>query len=150
MKEQGTDIPMLRIMGSVMHKMMNRARNMYQEFDLNRSQAGVLFTLHQKDSMSQKELASYLNVSPPSITSSIQKMEREGYLTRRPDPDDQRIMRLSLTEKGESCIKGVQSVAEQMDILMFHGMGKEEILLLKRLLLHISDNLDRKSPDQTE
>ena len=138
------DMPAFGLMGMLMHKMMNRAKDMYREFDLNKSQAGILFTLHHSDSMSQKELAARLNVTPPSITSSIQKMEKEGYLTRHPDPADQRIMRLTLTEKGESCIKGVYAVAEQMEELMFCDMTGEEVALLKRLLLQISDNLDRK------
>ena len=138
------EIPAIGMMGIVMHKMMNRAQEMYQEFDLNKSQAGVLFTLHRSDSMSQKELAARLNVTPPSITASIQKMERDGYLTRHPDPKDQRVMRLSLTEKGKSCIQGVWTVAQQMEELMFFNMTGEEVALLKRLLLQISDNLDRK------
>ena len=138
------EIPAIGMMGIVMHKMMNRAQEMYQEFDLNKSQAGVLFTLHRSDSMSQKELAARLNVTPPSITASIQKMERDGYLTRHPDPKDQRVMRLSLTEKGKSCIQGVWTVAQQMEVLMFCNMSGEEVALLKRLLLQISDNLDRK------
>lgn len=138
------EIPAIGMMGIVMHKMMNRAQEMYQEFDLNKSQAGVLFTLHRSDSMSQKELAARLNVTPPSITASIQKMERDGYLTRHPDPKDQRVMRLSLTEKGKSCIQGVWTVAQQMEELMFCNMTGEEVAILKRLLLQISDNLDRK------
>ena len=138
------DMPAFGLMGMLMHKMMNRAKDMYREFDLNKSQAGILFTLHHSDSMSQKELAARLNVTPPSITSSIQKMEKEGYLTRHPDPADQRIMRLTLTEKGESCIKGVYAVAEQMEGLMFRGMTREEIMLFKRLLFQIRDNLDEK------
>ena len=138
------EIPAIGMMGIVMHKMMNRAQEMYQEFDLNKSQAGVLFTLHRSDSMSQKELAARLNVTPPSITASIQKMERDGYLTRHPDPKDQRVMRLSLTEKGKSCIQSVWTVAQQMEELMFCDMTVEEVALLKRLLLQISDNLDRK------
>ena len=96
------EMPVFGVMGLVMHKMMNRAKEMYQEFDLNKSQAGILFALHRNASMSQKELAARLNVTPPSITSSIQKMERDGYLTRHTDQDDQRVMRLTLTEKGES------------------------------------------------
>ena len=138
------DIPAFGLMGMLMHKMMNRAKDMYREFDLNKSQAGILFTLHHSDSMSQKELAARLNVTPPSITSSIQKMERDGYLTRHPDPADQRVMRLSLTEKGKSCIKGVYTVAEKMEELMFRGMTREEIMLFKRLLFQIRDNLDEK------
>ena len=56
----------------------------------------------------------------------------------------QRVMRLSLTEKGKSCIQGVWTVAQQMEELMFCDMTGEEVALLKRLLLQISDNLDRK------
>ncbi|HIX63842.1 MAG TPA: MarR family transcriptional regulator [Candidatus Mediterraneibacter colneyensis] len=135
------NLPTLGMMGIVLHKVMNRAKEMYQEFDLNKSQASILFTLHQRDSMSQKELASRLNVSAPSITSAIQKMEKEDYLTRRPDENDQRVMRLSLTEKGKSCIQSVWTVAENMEHLMFRGMNAEETLLFRRLLVQIHDNL---------
>ena len=135
------DIPDLGLLGIVMHRVMNRAKSKYQEFDLNRSQASILFTLHRRSSMSQKELASSLNMTPPSITSAIQKMEREGYITRKPDEADQRIMRLALTEKGESCIQNVKQVAEEMSSLIFRGMCPEEIMLFRRLLMQINDNL---------
>lgn len=144
MNHGSDEIPAVAMMGILMHKMTIRAQEMYQEFDLNKSQAGILFALHQSDSMSQKELAGRLNVTPPSITASIQKMERDGYLTRHPDARDQRVMRLSLTEKGRSCIEGVWKVAQQMEELMFRNMNREEVMLLKRLLLQISDNLDQK------
>lgn len=144
MDHRSDEMPAIAMIGIVMHKMMHRAQEMYQEFDLNKSQACILFVLHRSDSMSQKELAGRLNVTPPSITASIQKMERDGYLTRHPDLKDQRVMRLSLTEKGRSCIEGVWKVAQQMEELMFCNMNREEIMLLKRLLFQISDNLDQK------
>lgn len=138
------EIPILGLLGIVSHRAKNTAKGMYQEFDMNRSSAGVLFMLHQRKTMSQRELAEQLNVTAPSITSLIQKMEKSGYITRRPDEQDQRVMRLSLTEKGKSCIQGVWTVAQQMEELMFCDMTGEEVALLKRLLLQISDNLDRK------
>lgn len=140
-------IPTFGLMGLMLHRMMNRARSMYQEFDLNRSQASVLFSLHQKKSMSQKELAAQLNMTPPSITSTIQKMERSGYITRKPDPSDQRVMRLELTEKGESCIQTVKMIADQMEEMLFRGMSAEEKILFRRFLMQINDNL---TEDQNE
>ena len=140
-------IPTFGLMGLMLHRMMNRARSMYQEFDLNRSQASVLFSLHQKKSMSQKELAVQLNMTPPSITSTIQKMERSGYITRKPDPSDQRVMRLELTEKGESCIQTVKMIADQMEEMLFRGMSAEEKILFRRFLMQINDNL---AEDQNE
>lgn len=140
-------IPTFGLMGLMLHRMMNRARSMYQEFDLNRSQASVLFSLHQKKSMSQKELALQLNMTPPSITSTIQKMERSGYISRKPDQSDQRIMRLELTGKGESCIQTVKMIADQMEEMLFRGMSAEEKILFRRFLMQINDNL---AEDQNE
>ena len=133
-------VPSLGLMGIVVHKIKNRAKEMYQEFDMNGSQASILFTLYQRDAMSQKDLAALLNVTPPSITSSIQKMEREGYLTA-----DQRVMRLTLAEKGRSCIQNIRTVAAQMEELMFRGMREEETQMLRRMLLQIYENLEQDS-----
>lgn len=142
------EIPFLGLLGVVMHKVMHCAKGMYQEFDLNRSMASILFTLNQRESLSQKELARSLNVTAPSITSSIQKMERSGYITRQPDKEDQRVMRLSLTEKGRSCVQGVKTVADQMEKLILQGMNTEEKLLLRRLMLQIYENLEQNEPDK--
>ena len=130
------------IMGIVLHKMLNTAKCMYQEFDLNRSQAAILFTLHRRKSISQKELARELNMTAPSITSAIQKMEREGYISREPDKSDQRVMRLTLAERGKSCIQSVKDVGKRMDEIILGGMSLEEQLLFRRLMLQVKDNLE--------
>ncbi|HJA06000.1 MAG TPA: MarR family transcriptional regulator [Candidatus Mediterraneibacter pullicola] len=137
-----SDIPILGLLGIVSHRAKNTAMSMYREFDMNRSSAGVLFLLYQRKTMSQKALAEQLNVTAPSITSLIQKMEKTGYITRRPDDQDQRVMRLSLTEKGKSCIQSVKDVAERMEKIIFEGMSVEERLLFRRLMLQVNENLD--------
>lgn len=131
------------IMGIVLHKMLNTAKGMYQEFDLNRSQAAILFTLHRRKSISQKELARELNMTAPSITSAIQKMEREKYITRETDKSDQRVMRLTLAERGKACIQSVKNVGERMDEIIQGGMSLEEQLLFRRLMLQVKDNLEK-------
>ena len=88
-----------------------------------------------------------MNMTPPSITSTIQKMERSGYITRKPDPSDQRVMRLELTEKGESCIQTVKMIADQMEEMLSRGMSAEEKILFRRFLMQINDNL---AEDQSE
>lgn len=136
------DMPFMGLLGIVMHRTMNTARDMYRELDLNRSMASILFMLHKDEFMSQKELAKKLNITAPSITSSIQKMERAGYIGRRPDQEDQRIMRLYLTEKGKSCIRSIKEVADRMEEVLLEGMNAEEQLLLRRLMLQMNENLE--------
>ena len=57
MQSDLSNVPDLGLLGIVLHRVMKRAKSKYEEFDLNRSQASILFTLHQRSSMSQKELA---------------------------------------------------------------------------------------------
>ena len=142
MQSDLSNVPDLGLLGIVLHRDMKRAKSKYEEFDLNRSQASILFTLHQRSSMSQKELAESLNMTPPSITSAIRKMEQEGYIRRRQDESDQRVMRLALTEKGAACVENVKRVADEMHELIFQGMSPEEIMLFRRLLIQINENLE--------
>ncbi len=134
-------IPNIGLLGMMMHLSGQRAKQMFEEYDLNKSQASILFTLHQGQALSQKELAERLNVTPPSITSAIQKMEKAGYIKRKPDEKDQRIMRLDLTEKGTACIRHIKEVGMKMDELLFKGITAEERLLLRRLFIQMFENL---------
>ena len=134
-------IPTIGLIGMFMHRCEQRAKEMFGKYDLNKTHAGILFSLHQSGSLSQKELAKRMDVTPPSITSAIQKMEKAGYISRKTDEKDQRIMRLELAEKGKSCIEDVKMVAQQLDELIFQGMSVEEKLLMRRMMFQICENL---------
>lgn len=135
------NIPTIGIMSQIMHMSMHQAQLLFDQYELKMGQAGILFIMEHFGEMSQRELASKMNVTPPSITAAIQKMEKLGFILRRPDGKDQRVMRLSLTDKGKSCLAHSKEVAKQMDDLIFKGMSQEERLLLRRLLLQMRENL---------
>jgi len=134
------DAPVIGILGIVSHRAKVAAKDMYSVFDLNRSQASILLTLHHCESMSQKDLAKQLNITAPSITSSIRKMEQFGYIARQ---TDQRVMRLALTEKGRSCIQSIKDVTDKMEEILLKGMSVEEKILFRRLLVHVNNNIDQ-------
>ena len=142
MKPDINEAPLLGVMGAAMHKVGKQAKAMYSEYDLNMAQSKILFTLHAEKSISQKELAKYLNVTPPSITTMIKKMEKDGYIARKADEKDQRVMRLTLTEKSESVIDYVIETSEKLEEKAFKGISVEEKMLFRRLLLQIMDNLE--------
>ena len=136
---KGQEMPTLGILGMTTHKIGKLAQTMYAEYDLNKSQSMILFQLHRDGRISQKELAQKLNVSAPSITSMIQKMEKSGYIVRNVDEKDQRMMRLDLTEKGQACIEHVKAITEKMDEIAFTGISPEE-----RILFQICENVEKE------
>ena len=68
-------------------------------------QMPILAVLWKEDGCSQKELASQLGVKPPTVTVSIQRLEKIGIIVRKQDEKDQRISRIYLTEEGKAILK---------------------------------------------
>lgn len=131
----------LGVLAQVTHLSSCHAKEMFGKYDLKPGQAGILFVLNQEGELSQRELSKKMNLTPPTITSVIQKMEKLEYIRRKPDEKDQRILRLCVTEKGKAFIDDICRVGKQIEEMVFRGMSMEETLLLKRLLVQVRDNL---------
>ena len=74
------------------------------------------------------------------MTVALRKMEEKGYVSRKMDEKDQRITRIQLAPKGEECIDGIRRVLTEMEII-YQGISREEVLLMKRLLTEMKNNL---------
>ena len=89
------------------------------------------------------ELARRVQVQPATITKMLQRMEKTGFVERRPDPDDHRVSRVYLTEAGRAVRADVQQVWRRLEEEAFAGFTHDEQVLLRRLFLHIRENLSR-------
>lgn len=139
MKEE----PVQLVLTQIAHLYRQQSMVFMEGYNLKPHQAGILMTLSKKGSLSQRELAEKMRVTPPSITVAIQKMEQEGLLTRKHDEKDQRVIRLYITEKGKECVDELKDVFRQLEEIIFEGMSVEEKLLLRRLLIEMRGNLVR-------
>lgn len=129
------------ILHQILHLSMQQSMRLLEEFDLKPGQAGILFVLNSQGGISQKDLAKKVELTPPSITVAIRKMDDQGYITRSTDEKDQRIIRLEVTDKGRSCIIKINGVLDKMEAILFDNMSVEEKILFKRLLYQMRDNL---------
>ena len=141
MKQNGECAPMHMMMRQLVHLSKYHAMCMVERFDLKPSQAGILFTLNQGGKLSQRELAERIGVTPPSMTVALRKMEDRGYVIKKPDENDQRVIRIELTEKGRACVGEIQKTFQQFEEIMYQGITTEEKLLLRRLLKQMEENL---------
>lgn len=60
----------------------------------------VFFALQGGKALTQKELAVSATVEQPTMANTLARMERDGLIQRRPDPDDRRSALVSLTPLG--------------------------------------------------
>lgn len=125
----------------VMHLTKVYTSKLLKDTDLHPSQVGILFLIQKQGELSQKELATYMNVTPPSMTVAIQKLEKNEYVTRKADENDQRIMRLRLAPKGVHTLERIQGLSNQVESVLFQNMSIEEQIILRRLLMQVKSNL---------
>jgi MarR family transcriptional regulator, organic hydroperoxide resistance regulator len=117
------------------------AHDLLEKINLYRGQPPLLYALWDQDGQTHGELAEKLQVTPATITRMIQRMEKAGFVQRRPDPADQRVSRAYLTEAGRAVQAGVQTIWAQMEAESFAGFSPEELALLRDLLQRIRANL---------
>jgi DNA-binding MarR family transcriptional regulator len=120
-----------------------RIHTLLEGLGLYRGQPSVLRALWAQEGLMHTELARRLQVQPATITRMLQRMEKAGFVQRRPDPDDQRVSRVYLTEGGRAVQAGVQQVWRQLEEEAFAGFAPEERALLRGFFLQIRENLER-------
>jgi MarR family transcriptional regulator, organic hydroperoxide resistance regulator len=128
----------------------HRAHELLDELRLYRGQPPVLLALWEQDGLTHRELAQKLEITPATITRMIQRMEKSGFVERRPDRRDQRISRVHLTEAGQHIRARLQAVFDQMELEDFTGFTLEERGLLRTFLLRIRDNLARTTNEKID
>ena len=117
------------------------AQELLAEVDLYPGQEFLLYNLWAEDGLAQNELAERLAVRPATLTRMLDRMEKQGFVVRRPDESDLRVSRVFLTDAGRALEAPVCNLWSKLDAATLANMSTEEHLLLRRLLKQILSNL---------
>lgn len=106
--------------------------------DITFTQLLLLRILSTEPNLQMRNLANKLGLGLPTTTGIVDRLVRGGLVTRRKDPGDRRIVRVSMTARGrEMLAKGIrQEQKETTSILvkMEEREGKEFVRLLTKFL----------------
>lgn len=96
----------------------------FSKTTFNITEIGALHFINRHERVSMKELAEFLEITPPSTTALTDKMIKLNILKRSYDKKDRRTIILSLTKKG---------------IDMFKKAREEKIRIFKEMLSRINE-----------
>lgn len=77
-------------------------RHPMEKDSLSRMSLHVLRTVQEHDGIRATELAERLGVRPASMTEALNRLERDGYVTREKDAADSRAKRVFITGKART------------------------------------------------
>src|SRR5687767_13622403 len=80
---------------------------------LTRSQWLVINRLHRRPGATQSELAEMLEVEKATAGRMVDRMEKKGWVVRRPDATDRRVNRLHLTAEADLLQVQLSQIADR-------------------------------------
>jgi DNA-binding MarR family transcriptional regulator len=106
----------------VAHALKRIVNARFQHTGLSVARLRVLYHLIGGQNVRMGELSTCVDVAPRTMTSTVDAMERDGLVQRRPDPTDGRATVVSITEEGtRSYHEGMRlqalAVADLFDVL---------------------------------
>jgi DNA-binding MarR family transcriptional regulator len=84
------------------------------------------------------ELAARLRISKQALNYLLGELERLDYLERRPDPDDLRSKRVTVTPRGASAIAVIREAVAEMEASWAQQLGPKRFAQLRSILLDLN------------
>lgn len=108
---------------------------------MQRSHRLILMELTHKDGVTQLEIVRATHLKAPTVSVSLQKMEEEGLVSRQPDRDDLRAMRVFLTDKGRELDRSILSTIMEQNRIIDETLDPEEFETLRALLKKVRNSI---------
>jgi DNA-binding MarR family transcriptional regulator len=117
-----------------------------KKIGVSSGQMPVFFALGDGAAMPQKALALAAAIEQPTMTATLSRMQRDGLIERRPDPNDGRSRLVALTPSAMAKAAAVRQAAMAVNAAAMAGLDEAERTAFMDMLARIVAALDEK-PD---
>ncbi|TCK97721.1 DNA-binding MarR family transcriptional regulator [Natranaerovirga hydrolytica] len=119
-----------------------KLHTLLSEIDMHPGQHAILYLLWEEDGQTQKALCTKVMIKPSSTTVVLQRMEKNGLVTREMDLEDKRISRVYLTDKGKAIKPMVDQTLKTMEEKCYKDFNEKDLEAFKSFLKRIEKNLE--------
>jgi DNA-binding MarR family transcriptional regulator len=118
------------------HRLLIRAENSaFARVDLTTRKHAVLFALRNlKNPVTVTDVAHWLDRNPNGISMLVDRMVKDGLITRVKDMPDRRSVRLAITQKGEKAITDGNKLTRQVYKKIFSGISNDDFKKISTIL----------------
>ncbi|MBE6004685.1 MAG: radical SAM mobile pair system MarR family transcriptional regulator [Lachnospiraceae bacterium] len=111
----------------------------------NGAQGRILYVLWQEDGVPIKIISEKSGLAITSLTTMLERMEKNGLISRKTDEADKRKTLLFLTYKAKELKEAYDSVSNEMGNIYYRDFTDKEILQFEEYLNRIRVNLEEWS-----
>ena len=94
----------------------------------------LLTVLGRRDGLSQGEFTQEYEMDPSRVTRTAQSLESDEFIRRERDPEDNRVVRMYLTEDGREVLRKLPEINDELRRRVHSVLSEEEFEDLRRML----------------
>jgi DNA-binding MarR family transcriptional regulator len=98
-----------------------------REVGISPEQVSLLVAIKYTPGIGIRELAARERVSPPALSNHVDRLERDGLVSRTPSASDRRRVGLALTDEGQRVLRRVRSRRTAWLATRLGGLSPEEL-----------------------
>lgn len=132
----------LREVGAVARCVQSLSDVRFKKLALQRGQFVFLTRICESPGLHLLELSHLLKVDKATVTKAVQKLEAEGYVRKKQNQTDKRMVHLFPTERAKEAYPELIAEENRYLACCFTGMTKEEKALAETLIERIRENIE--------
>lgn len=125
---------LIHLLNQTVRRINQKLNEALQPYGLYHSQWSILYCIHKFGTLTQKEIAEYLNVEAPTITRTVKKLMDNGWIVREKG-QDKRANQIYLTAKSK---KEMDNISQSITIVhdeVLASFADEQHKQLREILL---------------
>lgn len=146
MKQKELDRPLMHLFVHIGKLLEDRFRSVLSEKGIHVGQARIFSALLDHEKLTQKEIATGLHIKPSTVTNMVKRMEMSGLINRSRDKGDDRVINVTLTEKGKEAARFTEKMIEQIEADIRVEFSRKEVEALRKPLEKILNTLGGRGP----
>ena len=133
----------LREIGMIARALDSISNIEFKEFDLTKGQYLYVVRICENPGIIQEQLLDMIKVDRSTATRALQKLETNGFIEKKEDPDSKKNKRLFPTEKGETVYPFIKSENVYSGQVALQGFSEDEKETAFNLLQRIRKNVEK-------
>lgn len=125
---------------AVSKEIVKKYKPFLDALDLTYTQYITMMVMWEHKTMNVKELGEYLYLDSGKLTPVLKKLEQKGWLVRKRDSKDERVLNVTLTKEGDELKEKAVKIPEKMGKCI--NLTKEESEILYKVLHKILDSIE--------
>ena len=127
----------------ILHRAVSQAvTGAMMEMELTSAQGRIMgFLAMRKDPPCAKDIEEKFNLSHPTVSGILSRLEKKDFIEFRPDPQDKRCKRIYMLPKGTDCNERIYHAIQENERLIVNGFSQEEKVQFADFLTRAANNL---------